>query len=285
MTENYQDSAINRFGSLAAEAKTIASEATAFKRIVTLLSKPEGYEQLKKLEHELAQLDSFIYLPDASMSEAVKAAEDAQEWLASEWHRRASVFTQELMAYLDDRAMQAGVEGNEVSVWPFLLTLNPRQDRADLTYAGEPVGKPLPLSCQAIHKAILNAQALLEKNQTPPEIFADELISSYEDACNLRGTRSGGRVRLPDVHFALFARRQTSLVRSDPRKSRIKEYPRYQFAWDLALLLKNPAWLERGSRKIILHPASATAAKGKADSVRVVTSEHQDLMLGDVQVG
>ena len=250
---------------------------------MTLLSKPEGYEQLKKLEHEITQIDAFVYLPDTAISAAAKAAEDAREWLASEWHRRASVFTQELMAFLDDRAMQAEIEGNEVMVWPFLLTLNPRQDRADLTYAGEPIGKPLPLSCPAIHKAILNAQ-MLEKIKTPPEVFADELISAYEDACSLRGTRSGGRVRLPDVHFALFARRQTAVVRSDPRKSRIKEYPRYQFAWDLALLLKNPAWLERGSKKIMLHPASATAAKGKADSVRVVTSGKEEQVLGDLQI-
>lgn len=285
MIDNYQDSAISRFGDLLADAKAIASEAAAFKRIAALLSKPEGYEQLKKVEHELAQLDSFVYLPNSAMSATVKAAEDVRNWLASEWHRRASMFTQELMVYLDDRALPSEVDGDEVKVWPFILTLNPRQDRADLTYAGEPIGKTLPLSCPAIHKAILNAQMLLEKNQTPPEVFADELIASYEDACNLRGTRVGGRVRLPEVHFSMFARRQTSVVKSDPRRSRIKEYPRYQFAWDLALLLKNSPWLERGAKRITLHPASATAAKGKADSVRIVTIDHEDLIYGDVQVG
>lgn len=284
MSDNYLNSAISRFGALGAEAKSIASEASVFRRIVTLLSKPEGYEQLKKLEHELGQLDSFVYLPEEMMSAAKKAAGDAREWLVSEWHRRASVFTQELEGYLNDRAMQVEIEGDEVKVRPFVLTLNPKEDRADLTYAGEVIGKPLPLSSHAIHKAILGAQALMEKNQTPPESFADELIAAYEDACNLRGTRIGGRVRLPDVHFSMFARRQTSLVRSDPRKSRIKEYPRYQFAWDLGLLMAHPDWLDRGGRRIVFHPASTTAAKGKADSIIVSADNRMDLVLGDIQI-
>lgn len=283
MSDNYLDSAISRFGALGAEAKSIASEASAFKRVVTLLSKPEGYEQLKKLEHELGQLDSFVYLPEEVMSTAKKAAEDAREWLASEWHRRASVFAQELVGYLIDRAMQVEVEGDEVKVHPFVLTLNPKEDRADLTYAGEVIGKPLPLSSHAIHKAILSAQSIMEKNQTPPESFADELIAAYEDACNLRGTRIGGRVRLPDVHFSMFARRQTSLVRSDPRKSRIKEYPRYQFAWDLSLLMANTDWFDRGGRRIVFHPASMTASKSRADSVRIVSSTTEETVLGDMQ--
>lgn len=283
MSDNYLDSAISRFGSLGGQAKSISSEASAFKRIVTLLSKPEGYEQLKKLEHELAQLDSFVLLPEDALASAKKAAADAREWLASEWHRRASVFTQELMAYLEGRAMKVEVSGDEVRIHLFVLTLNPREDRAYLAYAGEIIGKPLPLSSHAIHKAILGAQAILEKNQTPPEIFADELIAAYDDACNLRGNRVGGRMRLPDVHFSMFSRRQTSLVRSDPRKSRIKEYPRYQFAWDLSLLLANTDWFDRGGRKIVFHPASMTASKSRADSIRVLTSTGEETLFGDIQ--
>lgn len=283
LTMDLQHSATEGFSALQAESKALASEAAAFCRIVMALSRPEGYEKLRKLEHDLSLLDSLEMIPSHLLEAAGLSAESARQWLLEEWNHRASAFADELRRYLSDRAITAVVSGHEVGMHPFLLTLEPAKDRAQLTYAGEPMGKVLPLSCQPVLKAYSDALAVLERNQTPPEIFADELIEAYREASGLKGIRPGGRVRLSDVHFALFVRRQTSTVRSDPRKGRIKEYPRYQFAWDIALLLRNPEWLKRSEASIAFHPAAASASKSRADSIRIVSVEGEDTNLGAMQ--
>lgn len=279
-----QHSATEGFSALLAEAKILAMETASFHRIVKTLSTPEGYEKLRKLEHDLAQLDLLAMIPPHLLEAAGPSAENARNWLEEEWNHRASAFAEELRRYLSDRAIPAVVSGHEVVMHPFLLTLEPAKDRTQLIYAGEPIGKILPLSCQSVLKAYSDALSLLERNQTPPEVFADELLEAYGETCTLKGVRSGGRVRLPDLHFTLFVKRQTSNVRSDPRKGRIKEYPRYQFAWDIALLLQNPAWLNRREKSIVFHPAAASASRSRADSIRVVSGKGEDTILGTMQV-
>ena len=87
--------------------------------------------------------------------------------------------------------------------------------------------------------------------------------------CLLRGVRPGGRVRLSDLHFQAFVLRQTASVRQDPRRTRIKEYARYQLAWDLALLLSDPDAMRQDGRRLVLHEASATASRSRTTAVRV----------------
>lgn len=90
---------------------------------------------------------------------------------------------------------------------------------------------------------------------------------------------------MSDLHFQLFVRRQTAQVRQDPRRSRVKEYPRAQFAWDLATLLEDPSWLHDQAGEIVLHPASDSAARSRATSVLIRRRDSLELAaLGDLQV-
>jgi hypothetical protein len=279
-----QQVAIEGFQSLQDKAKALATEAGALKRVAMSLSKLEGYQNLRRLEHDLTTLESLALLPEESLEMARTAVAAARLWLQDEWSRRASVFSEELGVYLQDRAISTQVAGNEIRMDPFILILEPARDSAVISYSGEPIGKPLAMSCPMVFKAYSDSISLLERNQTPPESFSDELLEAYAETCRWKGIKQGGRVRLSDVHFTIFARRQSSTVRCDPRKGRIKEYPRYQFAWDLGLLLKNPDWMVRSGSTITLNPSPASSARSRTDSVRVFSPDGCDQVLGTMQV-
>lgn len=275
--------AIEGFQSLLDKAKALAIEAGALKRVAVSLSKLEGYQNLRRLEHDLTTLESLALLPEEALGMARTAVAAARLWLRDEWRRRASVFSEELSQYLQDRAIPTQAAGNEIRMDPFVLTLEPARDSAILSYSGEPVGKPLAMSCPVVFKAYSDSLSLLERNQTPPESFSDELLEAYTETCRWKGIRQGGRARLSDIHFTIFTRRQSSTVRCDPRKGRIKEYPRYQFAWDIGLLLKNPDWMIRSGSTITLNPSPASSARSRTDSVRVFSPNECDQVLGTMQ--
>ncbi len=283
MNMDNQQAAMETFQSLQSQVKALALEAGILRRTVTFLSRIEGYQNLRKLEHDLVNLETLNMLPESSLEQARIAAASARQWLDQEWGRRAAVFSMELTSYLSDRAVNSEVSGHEIRMSPFVLLLNPSKDSAVITFSGEAIGRPLAMSCPPVFKAYTDSLALLERNQTPPEFFSEELAEAYRETCRWRGVKPGGRARLSDVHFTLFTRRQSSIVRCDPRKGRIKEYPRYQFAWDLGLLLKNPEWMTRPGSSISLHPAAASAAKSRTDSIRVFSEEGEDRILGTMQ--
>ncbi len=96
------------------------------------------------------------------------------------------------------------------------------------------------------------------------------LEDAYRELIAIEGKHPGSRVRLPDVHFRAFVHRQTAAVRKDPRKGRVKPYPRYQFAWDLGLLLSQQEQVTtRGGRRIELIEASESASRGATTSLIV----------------
>lgn len=278
-----QQVAIEIFQSLQEKAKALATEAGALKRVAVSLSKIEGYQNLRRLEHDLTTLESLALLPEESLEMARTAVAAARLWLQDEWSRRASVFSEELSVYLQDRAISTQVAGNEIRMDPFVLILEPARDSAVIYYSGEPIGKPLAMSCPMVFKAYSDSISLLERNQTPPESFADELLEAYAETCRWKGIKQGGRARLSDIHFTLFARRQSATVRCDPRKGRIKEYPRYQFACDLGLLLRNPDWMVRSGSTITFNPSPASSARSRTDSVRVFSPDGCDQVLGTMQ--
>jgi hypothetical protein len=93
-------------------------------------------------------------------------------------------------------------------------------------------------------------------------------------------------VRVSDLHFQLFVARQTAQVRQDPRKGKVKDYPRYQFAHDLSLLLERKGddlTLSHESRRLTFHQASKSAAGSRANSLKVEHGE-QILSLSDLEV-
>ncbi|MEW6219768.1 MAG: hypothetical protein AB1634_09590 [Thermodesulfobacteriota bacterium] len=284
MSTETQNDVVQQFEAIQTEVTRLAKQATTFSGVVRRLSRADGFGNLKRLDRDLAQLDGLNLGNEALRRHAAAAASQARAWLSDEWQRRAAEFASELEVYLSNRAIPATATSSSVATPPLVIMLDAQRDRGQLMYAGESVGKAQPLSAPLLYRSYTDCLALLERQQTPPEAFADELIDAYRDACRQREVRPGGRVRLPDVHFMLFVRRQTAAVRSDPRRGRIKEYPRYQFAWDVELLRRHSEWLKRPAGRIDLHPASATAAKGRAESLRLVQADGSEVVVGDMQV-
>lgn len=284
MSEYKLTTATQGFDALQSGAGRVAKQAQDFNRIVRALSKPDGFRNLKRLEHNLEKLKTLDLEPGNLQEAAATAMMDAQIWLDGEWQRRAVEFAAELQEFLRERSISALANGDAVTAPPFVVQLDARRDRAQLMYAGEPLGKSQPLSASLIYRVYTSSITYLEQRQTPPEVFADDLIDAYRDACRRNDVREGARVRLPDVHFMLFFRRQTSQVKCDPRNGRIKEYPRYQFAWDIGLIHTHNEWLERGGAKIVLHPASATSSRSRSDSLRVVETDGNEVIFGDMHV-
>jgi len=280
MTQDKQTKAMQRFEAIVAESRSLKTESAAFFRIVKKLSTSDGFADLKSVGKALQKLGDVRLDAGDLAAHATSAAEDASAWLGEEWQRRSTRFADELTRYLTERTIRAVATGDRVEAPPFAVEIRGQQDKAQLTYAGEDVGKPVALSAPVIYRAYTETEKLLKRNETRPEQFATDLVEAYRSALLLREGR-GPRIRLPEVHFALFILRQTPAVRSDPRAGKIKQYPRYQFAWDLGLLRESRNWCQR--HHIVLHEANA-ASRARADSVRLVVGDGTDVVLGNMEV-
>jgi len=235
------------------------------------------------VERDLSRIAELELDTNGMLAAARSVADQVSNWLGAEWQRRAEEVTVELRQWFADRGVALHGEGMELAGDPFTILIQPAADRASLMFAGEVVKDRLPLAPGRIFDSWEREKGRLERDATGPERFADLLIAATDDVCRLRPAPIGARQRLPDVHFQLFARRQTAKVRQDPRKGRVKEYPRYLFAWDMGELLAAPEGLRRGERTVIVHEASESAARSRSSSV-LVRRDGEFVSLGDVQV-
>jgi hypothetical protein len=284
MSDSVRDQAQADFRAIAPQASILSRNARACDAVARKLSKPEGFGDLKALRRDLEKLEGVTLEVGDLLDRAKAAGAEARQWMSGEWERRAQEFAGELIAHLVVRGLKTGDAENGVRAHPFSISLDTAEDRAELTFAGEVIGKAVPLDAERIYRAYVDGLAQLEREQTPPDVFADLLMEAYGDALLKRtSVREGARIRLPEVHFALFVRRQTAAAKSDPRRSRLKEYPRCQFAWDLSLLQRHADWLSRDGRRIVLHVASPSA-RGRADSVLVLAPDGTEVALGDMQL-
>lgn len=276
------DELMESWQALAPRVNALATSAKALSGATTRLAKAEGYEALNKVQRDLSRIAELELDANGMLDAARSVADQVSAWLGGEWQRRAEGVSLELRQWFADRGIALQGEGMELVGDPFTLSIRPADDRACLLFAGEVVKDRLPLAPARIYDAWERERVRMERAATGPERFADLLIAAADDACRLRPAPVGTRQRLPDVHFQLFARRQTAQVRQDPRKGRVKEYPRYLFAWDLSELLGAPAWLQRHGRRLTLHAASESAARSRSSSV-LVRREGVFVAMGDVQ--
>ena len=276
------DELMERWQALAPRVNALAASAKVLSGATQRLARSEGYEALNKVQRDLSRIGELELDASGMVDAARSVAEQVSGWLDGEWQRRAEGVTRELRHWFADRGVTLQGEGMELVGDPFTLSIRPADDRACLLFAGEVVKDRLPLAPARIYDAWERERARMERDATGPERFADLLITATDDSCRLRQVPIGARQRLPDVHFQLFARRQTAQVRQDPRKGRVKEYPRYLFAWDLGELLAAPAWLQRQGRRLTVHAASESAARSRSSSV-LVRRGGDFVALGDVQ--
>lgn len=275
---------IEAFAALAPDAAALARTTGALRTITRRLAGPSGYDALKRLDRDIAKLGELAIEPGGLLASARDAAARARTWLDVEWEHRARDFAAESGAYFGTRGVTLRGSGLDIEAPPLAVHIEPEHDRASLVFAGEPVKQRIPLVPERLFTEWTRALARLERAQTAPDQLARELLDGYRDVCALRGWPLGRRVRLPDIHFQVFARRQTAQARQDPSRSRIKEYPRPQFAWDLGLLIASPRWHEVDDSHLQFHRASDSAAKSRSAAVTIRQPDGQQVTLGDLQV-
>jgi len=203
-----------------------------------------------------------------------------KEWLDNEWGRRASTVGKDIRNWFEERGTPLRRRGDLLYRFPAAIRIDARNDRAEILHAGEVVKDKVPLAPDRVFKEWEKARDLLERNATAPDSFADELRKAYGDHIRLRGWRPGRQVRLLDVHFRVFVGRQTAQVRQDPRRSRVKEYPRFQFAWDLGRMLEDPD-VERDDLEFIT--ARAGTLDNRTACVKVDFAEGKEVAYGDLR--
>lgn len=254
---------------LAPSVDDLARASGALKRIASQLSRPEGYESLKKVERALDLIDGLDGLPAELLDGSRRAAAPVRAWLDGEWTRRATLFEAELRAYFEERLVPISGGGRVIHAPPVTMRVDGARDRVDLTYAGEDLKGGLPLVPDRVFREREAALQRLRRASTPPDELAEQLLAAYDAL----GGQSSARIRLTKLHFQLFVDRQTVQSRAALTRSKIKEYPRAQFAWDLAGLLAAPHFLRRGARAIELVAATASASDSRSASVRVVAMD------------
>ena len=268
------------------QISALAKQTGLLRRLTARLAKAESYESLKRVERDLNKLDG-VACPDAELARATQSLTvEVREWLDEEWDRRKHAVDKELRTVFEDAGIPLEARGEDLYRYPLTIRLHPRSDSATLIHAGEQANvRKIALNTERIFNAWDATRALLVKRQTDPDLMADTLHAAHDEVLAVEGRRPGSRVRLPDVHFRAFVQRQTAAVRRDPRKARVKPYPRYQFAWDLGLLLARPdQLLLADGRRIELLDASGSASRGAATSMLVELTDGTTRTLGDVRI-
>lgn len=251
----------------------VHTAAKAWRTAAKLLTRAEGYDGLSRLQKVLDKADASA-LPDPQLQERLAAVSTAtRAWLDAEWTRRAEEIGLELEVYFAHRGVPVVLTGDVLAAGALHIRIEPRADRATLCFADEEVRARVPLAPERLYREWEAALGRLERAGTEPTAFAEELVTAYGTTA-----RAGARVPLPRVHFAMFVARQPARARQDPRKGRLRDYPRAQFAWDLH------QWLEAGAPtppggEIEVLDASTSAARSARTSVRV-----PGRVLGDVRV-
>lgn len=262
----------------------VAKEGATLRRVTKRLASEDGYEALKKLQKEISVVEAITLESGGLVDSIREALVPVRSWLDREWTRRSTQFAEELHEFFSGREVTLEGVPPVFDAGPVAIEFDTRQDNAQVLYAGEVVRNRIPLAPLRIFREWQRACQQLERAQTPPDAFFAAVLDAYEEVCSAKGMKPGARVRLPDIHFQLFVGRQTAQVRQDPRKGRLKEYPRYQFAYDLAGLLASPGGLVRGDQALTLHVAARSAAESRSASIKMAAEGGGWTYYGDLQV-
>jgi hypothetical protein len=269
---------------LRADVDRIAREASVLKKAVQRLSGDEGYEALKRLEKDLERLGSVTLRTDGIVEQVQGALVPVKEWMDAEWFRRGIEFAEELLRFFQDRSIPMTGTPPILEAAPLRIEIELRKDQARLSYANEICRERLPLAPERIFREWQAVCRQLDRDLTPADVLFRELRVAYEEVRVARQVGANGRVRLPDVHYQIFVNRQSAFARQDPRKGKLKEYPRFQFAYDLARLLGSPEGLVRDGVRMTFHVAARTAADSRSTSMYMEDGRGGWTYFSDLQV-
>ncbi len=261
-----------RFNALLPHADADHKAASTLRRLARKLSSEEGYASLVRLGRDLARLEELEPSNQALSQDLRLALESVREWMQAEWVRRAAESTTDLLRFFEDRGWEGTPTDKGVRFGPIEVRASVEKDEAKLYHAGEQLQhRRLGLEPDSIYRAWVQVQDKLARQATPPDVLAELLVTAYQSGADEPG-RTARRVRVPELHFQLFVGRQTAAVRADPRGGRIKEYPRYQFAWDLAGLLAEGEPFQTPAGSLHFSAATDSSARSRAKSVVVLVN-------------
>ncbi|MBI5487022.1 MAG: hypothetical protein HY905_06790 [Deltaproteobacteria bacterium] len=147
--------------------------------------------------------------------------------------------------------------GEDPPVWeapPLGITLDETRGKAVVSYAREPLAEA-PLAAGRIAQLWREARDALTKRARPPAEFREVLLGAYRAVLARAGRAPGERVDLVDLLPEIALVVQGDKFRSDPRKGSFSDYPRAQFAWDLAALVR-AGLLSAGGLRLEIGPAT-----------------------------
>lgn len=265
------------------EINRIAKEAAGLKTVARRLSSLEGYDALKKVQKDLERVQSLVIEPQEVLARSREALVPVGSWLDEEWTRRTADFAEDLFACFKDREVNLNGHAPDLKAGPLTIHIDTRGDQASLLYGDDVVRGRLPLGPERIFRQWKLACDALDKNSTAPRDLLAQMYDAYKDVLALSGQTQGRRIRLPDVHFQMFVKRQTAQVKQDPRKSRVKEYPRYQFAYDVGRMVREGVFMLDNGIEAVLHTAQKNAASSRSSSVQLDDGRGEFVPYSDVQ--
>ncbi len=127
----------------------------------------------------------------------------------------------------------------------------------------------IPLSVQEIYQTLYNFNEQLKKRTTSPQDFLKSLHQAYQRYTSFNNITFGNKVLLIDLLSELVLISQPSSFRTDPSKTKFREYSRIQFSYDLYCLRQT---VSQGST-LRLSVATFDATTDKAKSIWIPDNE------------
>lgn len=120
----------------------------------------------------------------------------------------------------------------------------------------------IPLSVQEIYQTLHNFNEQLKKRATTPKDFLKNLHQAYQRYTSFNNITFGNKVLLIDLLSELVLISQPSSFRTDPSKTKFREYSRIQFSYDLYHLRQTVS--QTSSLRLSVATFDATTDKAKS---------------------
>ncbi|MDI7268679.1 MAG: hypothetical protein QME96_11865 [Myxococcota bacterium] len=223
---------------LAQFARDAAAGAKAWRTAGALVRRIRSGEDLqdlagiKKAAARLAKIE---------LAQARTLGADLESFAERQEEERRFRFVQEVVQAFRAAGAEPRPLGDSPPAWQVgraTVTLDVARGKATVTYARETIAEA-PLVPARVVDAWKAALGALEKRAQAPERFHESLLGAYRGWLARAGRAFGDRVDAVDLLPEVAVAMQGDDFLADPRRSSFADYPRAQFAWDVARLLES----------------------------------------------
>jgi hypothetical protein len=246
---------LERFGRDATTAARGWRAAGALARRLCSAEKLQDLGEIRKTAARLAKVD---------LEDAKTLGADLASFAQRQQDARRMRLVQDAVQALREAGAEPRSIGDSPPAWRVghaTVTLDVARGKAVVSYARETIAEA-PLVPARIVDAWQSALAALAKRAQAPARFHEALLGAYRALLARTGRSFGDRVEAVELLPEVAVTAQGEQFRADPRRSSFSDYPRAQFAWDLARLLES-GLRGAGGLRLELGPATmgSTARK------------------------